>query len=121
MLIAELLVGVNTVLYLIVCVLRPAQGGEIKDKRDPLASAGVYRVLCSYEKIYIGTTKRSVNTRIKEQRRCCRLICPEKSGIAEKALNNSEYRMLFDDTVTQRLQTVAQGYTEKPLKCQTPE
>ncbi|ERL93232.1 hypothetical protein D910_10528 [Dendroctonus ponderosae] len=35
-----------------------------KDKRNPLSAPGVYRVPCSCGRAYIGTTKRSVNTRI---------------------------------------------------------
>ncbi|ENN83279.1 hypothetical protein YQE_00362, partial [Dendroctonus ponderosae] len=39
------------------------------DKRDPLSAPGVYRVLCSCGRAYIGTTKRSVNTRITEHKK----------------------------------------------------
>jgi len=37
--------------------------------------------------VYIGTTKRSVNTRIAEHKRSCRLGQTEKSAVAEHALS----------------------------------
>ncbi|KAH1024076.1 hypothetical protein HUJ05_003635 [Dendroctonus ponderosae] len=40
-----------------------------KDKRDPLSAPRVYRVPCSCGRAYIGTTKRSINTRITEHKR----------------------------------------------------
>ncbi|XP_030751509.1 uncharacterized protein LOC115879021 [Sitophilus oryzae] len=43
--------------------LRPA-----KDKRDPLSSAGIYRIPCSCCSVYIETTKRSVGTRLTEHK-----------------------------------------------------
>ena len=39
-----------------------------------------------------------MNTRIKEHRRCCRLLQPEKSAVAEHILANSDHDMLFEDT-----------------------
>uniref|UniRef100_A0AAR5QA52 Helix-turn-helix domain-containing protein n=1 Tax=Dendroctonus ponderosae TaxID=77166 RepID=A0AAR5QA52_DENPD len=57
-----------------------------KDKRDPLSAAGVYRVPCSCGRAYIGTTKRSVNTRITEHKRSCRLGQTEQPAVAEHAL-----------------------------------
>jgi len=53
-----------------------------KDKREPLLTAGVYRTLCSCGEVYIGTTKQSTQTRVKEHERHCRLYQPEKSSIA---------------------------------------
>jgi hypothetical protein len=72
---------------------------SVKDARDPLSSCGVYRVPCSCGQVYIGTTKRSVRTRLGEHRRHCRLDQPEKSAVAEHALENLEHSMLFGDTV----------------------
>jgi len=37
--------------------------------------------------VYIGTTKRSVNTRIAEHKKSCRLGQTEKSAVAEHALS----------------------------------
>lgn len=39
-----------------------------KDARDLLSSAGVYRVPFSRGQVYIGTTKRNINTRITEHK-----------------------------------------------------
>lgn len=72
--------------------------GSAKDARDPLASGGVYRIPCSCGRVYIGTTKRSAATRIKEHRCCCRLLQPEKSAMAEHILANSSHEMIFEHT-----------------------
>nr|XP_060615668.1 uncharacterized protein LOC132765391 [Anolis sagrei ordinatus] len=69
-----------------------------KDKRDPLTSAGVYRIPCSCGQVYIGTTKRSAQTRIKEHERHCRLLQPEKSAIAEHLMNQPGHSILFENT-----------------------
>ncbi|KAJ7342176.1 hypothetical protein JRQ81_009435, partial [Phrynocephalus forsythii] len=44
-----------------------------KDKRNPLATAGVYRIPCSCGHVYIGNTKHSIQTTIKEHEGHCRL------------------------------------------------
>lgn len=54
-----------------------------EDVRDPLARAGIYRVHCNCGQVYIGTTKRSNNTRTKEHERHCRLQQMGKSTILE--------------------------------------
>lgn len=69
-----------------------------KDTRDPLATAGVYRIPCSCGKVYIGTTKRSIKTRLTEHKRCCRLGHIEKSAIAEHTLLQHNHRIQFEDT-----------------------
>ncbi|XP_062834725.1 A-kinase anchoring protein 7 isoform X3 [Anolis carolinensis] len=63
-----------------------------------LKIAGVYRMPCSCGQVYIGTTKRSAQTRIKEHERHCRLIQPEKSAIAEHLMNQPGHRILFENT-----------------------
>ena len=45
-----------------------------KDKRDPLSGSGIYRIPGSCGSVYVETTKRSVNTRIKEHKANCRLV-----------------------------------------------
>ena len=35
---------------------------SVKDSRDPLSTAGVYRIPCACGEVYIGTTQRSVKT-----------------------------------------------------------
>ena len=69
-----------------------------KDTRDPKTSSGVYRIPCSCGSVYIGTTKRSVNTRIKEHQRHCRLGQTEKSAVADHILNNLDHKIAFEDT-----------------------
>ena len=69
-----------------------------KDKRDPLTTAGVYQIPCSCGQVYIGTTKRSIHTRIKEHERHCRLKQLEKSAVAEHALKQAEHEILFQNT-----------------------
>ena len=71
---------------------------SVKDPRDALSSAGVYRVPCSCGSVYIGTTLRSVSTRINEHKRNCRLGQTEKSAIAEHAESSGEHRINFEGT-----------------------
>ncbi|KAJ7316332.1 hypothetical protein JRQ81_002494 [Phrynocephalus forsythii] len=47
---------------------------------------------------YIGTTKHSTQTRIKEHERHCRLKHPEKSAVAEHPLKQTGHEILFQDT-----------------------
>ncbi|XP_074031670.1 uncharacterized protein [Leptinotarsa decemlineata] len=69
-----------------------------KDKRDPLSVAGVYRKPCTCGKVYIGTTKRSMGTRLKEHKRNCRLGQADKSAVAEHALSEGDHIILFENT-----------------------
>jgi hypothetical protein len=71
-----------------------------KDKRDPLSAAGVYKIPCSCGLAYIGTTKRSLKTRISEHRRNCRLAQTDKSAVAEHGLQDGHD---IDFTETQLL------------------
>lgn len=68
-----------------------------KDKRDPLSSAGVYRIPCSCGAVYIGTTQRSINTRLSEHKRNCRFGYTEKSAVAEHALSGREHNIMFGE------------------------
>lgn len=71
-----------------------------KDQKDPLNSAGVYRIPCTCGSVYIGTTKRSINTRINEHKASCRLGHIEKSAVVEHTLGNDsiEHRIKFEET-----------------------
>lgn len=69
-----------------------------KDKRDPLSTPGIYRIPCTCGNVYVGTTKRSINTRIKEHKANCRLGQIEKSAIAEHTLTKTDHRIKFEDT-----------------------
>lgn len=84
-----------------------------KDKQDPLTTGGVYKIPCSCGQVYIGTTMRSVNTRIKEHNRHCRLGQTEKSAVAEHALQ-SGHDIQFGETriLSTTLQYHARLYRE---------
>lgn len=69
-----------------------------KDKRDPLATPGVYRIPCSYGKVYIGTTKRSIGTTVKEHKASCRLGQTTKSAVAEHTLLQKDHEIKFEDS-----------------------
>ncbi|KAJ4432356.1 hypothetical protein ANN_20975 [Periplaneta americana] len=69
-----------------------------KDKRDKLLSAGVYRIPCSCGKVYIGTTQRSVRTRLTEHNRNCRLGQIDKSAVAAYAYQEGDHNIRFKDT-----------------------
>jgi len=54
-----------------------------KDQRSPLNSVGVYKILCSYEQVYIGETGRMVNLRrIKEHQHNVRLKHVTQSALS---------------------------------------
>ncbi|KAJ7342166.1 hypothetical protein JRQ81_009322 [Phrynocephalus forsythii] len=72
--------------------------GLAKDKRNPLSTAEAYQIPCSCGQEYIGTTKHSIQTRIKEHERHCRLKQPEKSAVAEHTLKQTGHVILFQDT-----------------------
>ena len=68
-----------------------------EDRRDPLTTA-VYQIPCSCGQVYIGTTKRSIHTGIKEHERYCRLKQLEKSAVTEHALKQAGHEILFQKT-----------------------
>ena len=68
-----------------------------KDKKDPLSASGVYRIPCTCGSVYIGTTKRFINTRIKEHKANCRLGQTDKSAVAEHTLR-TDHRIKFEET-----------------------
>ena len=82
-----------------------------KDQRPPLSSAGVYKISCSCEQIYIGETGRIVNLSIKEHQRVW-LKHVTQSALSEHNIE-TEHQILFDKTITTLLHTF-QGSIEKP-------
>lgn len=68
-----------------------------KDLRDPLTSAGVYRIRCSCGAVYIGTNGRSVKTRLTEHKRNCCLGQDNKSAVAGHAMLDGRYEMCYED------------------------
>ncbi|KAJ4427431.1 hypothetical protein ANN_25053 [Periplaneta americana] len=71
---------------------------SVKDKRDKLVAAGVYRIPCSCGAVYIGTTQRSVKTRLVEHERNCRLGQLDKSAVAEHAFQDGRHDIQFRET-----------------------
>ena len=69
-----------------------------KDSRDPKTCGGIYHIPCSCGDIYIGTTKRSVKTMIKEHERHCCLRDTERSAVAQYMVLNPKHKIGFDDT-----------------------
>jgi hypothetical protein len=61
----------------------------IRPVKDHLAlkTPGVYSIPCECEKVYIGHTGLSIETRVKEHRRHIRLAHPAKSAVAEHSTN----------------------------------
>lgn len=65
--------------------------------RLPLSSAGVYKVPCSCGAVYVGETRRTVSTRLKEHMRHTKNCETDKSAIAEHSCTTS-HQILFDQT-----------------------
>ena len=56
-------------------------------------SNAVYSIPCSCGQVYIGETKRRLETRLKEDRNACKKGMTEISAVAEHAWENSFYRL----------------------------
>ncbi|XP_032678536.1 uncharacterized protein LOC116847549 [Odontomachus brunneus] len=67
-----------------------------KDRRPPLDTSGVYRVLCSCGKIYIRETGRMVSTRMKEHQSAVKLKNVTQSALTELNLE-SGHKILFNE------------------------
>jgi hypothetical protein len=82
--------------------------------KDPLGlkTPGVYRIPCECGETYVGETGRTVETRLKEHKRCIRLKQPEKSAIAEHSLVHA-HRVDFDKT---SILCRANGYWDRVVK-----
>lgn len=70
----------------------------VNDPRQPLLTAGVYRMPCLCGSVYVGTTQRCVNTRLPKYMRHCRLLQHEKSAVAEHVLQEENHAVQFDRT-----------------------
>lgn len=62
-----------------------------------LRTPWTHRISCECGQSYVGQTVRTIEKRRKEHERCFRLRYPEKSVLAEHALENGQ-RIKFDDT-----------------------
>jgi hypothetical protein len=82
-------------------------------KDDPgLKIPGVYSIPCECGKTYIGQTKRTIKTRRKEHIRHLRLGQPEKSAVAQHALETG-HKIEFNNTC--RLART-KGYMDRIIK-----
>jgi predicted GIY-YIG superfamily endonuclease len=68
---------------------------NFKDRLDPLSVPGIYKVPCDCGSVYIGMTGRSVKQRITEHERDLRLKHPDRSAVAEHALEH-KHTIQFD-------------------------
>ncbi|GJQ86493.1 hypothetical protein Trydic_g10395 [Trypoxylus dichotomus] len=92
-------------------ITSPATFG--KGLRYPLTSTGVYRILCFCGLVYIGTTKRSIYTRLKEHKRNCRLDQTDKSAVAEHALQDGDHNIILPiPRFYQQFRITTPGYKE---------
>ena len=63
--------------------------------------------------MYIGTTKRSMATRIKEHQRNCRLGQTEKSAVAEHAISQGNHRIIPGEM---KLLVTSSGYYSRLVR-----
>jgi hypothetical protein len=59
---------------------------SVKDKINPHEGPGVYKVTCECGDVYIGQTRRSINTRIKEHKSCLTKLDSVKSAVAKHSI-----------------------------------
>ncbi|KAJ7319962.1 hypothetical protein JRQ81_019473, partial [Phrynocephalus forsythii] len=57
----------------------------------------VYQIPCSCSQVYNKTTKCTIQTRIKEHERHCKLKQPEESAVAEHILKQTGHEIFFQD------------------------
>ena len=64
---------------------------KVKPKADPLESPGViYRIPClDCDHSYIGETGRTLKVRLMKHKRCCWNLDPQKSAVAQHALDEN--------------------------------
>lgn len=67
---------------------------------------------CTSGSVYVGATKRSLNTRIEERKANCRPGQIEKSAVAEHILKNRHYRIQFEDNCWPLQKVISLGSTE---------
>jgi hypothetical protein len=68
---------------------------SVKDKTNPLEGPGVYRVTCECGEVYVGQTRRSINTRMKEHKSCLTKLDDVKSAIAKHAIEE-DHKIQWD-------------------------
>ena len=70
---------------------------SVKDRVDPSLKKGVYLIPCECGKTYIGETRRSIRTRVKEHSADIRLNRTHKSALAEHS-HNTKHPIKIEDT-----------------------
>jgi hypothetical protein len=67
--------------------------GTTKDKSSTLQKSGIYEIECQgCNSVYVGQTRRSIHTRLKEHRSHIRLNQPEHSSVASHVLDHMNER-----------------------------
>jgi len=76
------------------------------------SASGVYRIPCSCGSVYVGTSKGSVNTRIVEHKRSCRLGQTKKSAVAVVLSRGhfDRYVIAFDNVHRRCVQNVRKKF-----------
>jgi hypothetical protein len=71
---------------------------SVKDELG-LNVPGVYQIPCECDKVYMGQTRRSIETRCTEHRRHIHLSQPDKSVVAKKHSINTRHCIDFTNTI----------------------
>jgi hypothetical protein len=77
-----------------------------------LRTPGVYSIPCECGRVYIGQTRRSIETRIKEHHRHIRLGHPDKSTVAEHRPTH-DHLIRFQDT---QILSTTSGYMDRLIR-----
>ena len=92
---------------------------NVKDKVPAEKQSGVvYKIPCSCGKVYLGETKRRLETRLKEHKDACRRGELEKSAIAEHAWTNDHAIKWEETSVVDRASRHAELLLKEALSIQ---
>lgn len=74
--------------------------GSTKDKDEILTKSGIYEISCpECDKIYIGQTRRNIETRFKEHRRHLIYNQPEKSAVAKHLIDHGSTKIITRENI----------------------
>lgn len=68
-----------------------------KDNKDPLSVSGNFYISCSCGRVYNGTTKKTINMKLSQHKRDCRLGHIQKSALAEYAFRTGHHKIFFEE------------------------